>query len=403
MSSASSTTPEYWRSLGGLAGSEESREYREREFPEGASEAPDVLTRRQALTLMGASVSLAGLAACRRPTEHIVPYVDAPEQVIPGVPRHYATTMPSGTSAYGLVVENHEGRPTKIEGNELHPATLGSSSARVQAAVLDLYDPDRSPFVTSKGEATNWDAFVNAWKVRAKVHADDGGASLALVLPPSASPTLFRGVDAFRKAFPQALVVVAGPVTDTNVHAGVARAAGRALLGVHHFDKARAVLAIDSDFLNTDAEMIRNTRGYAAARRLAKADDSMVRLWSVEAVFSNTGANADHRLRVPARSIPAVVAALAAELGAAPAAALPEGVDAKWIKAAAADLTAHKGASLVVAGPRQAPAVHAAVLALNAAPRQSRRDARVSRAGGRAAAHSRRPRRADDGARRRTR
>ena len=356
----------YWRSLGQLEGSEEARDFREREFPEGASEPPDELTRRQVLTLMGASVSLAGLAACRKPTEHIVPYVDAPEQIIPGVPRHYATTMPFGTSAYGLVVENHEGRPTKIEGNELHPATLGASSARVQATILDLYDPDRSAAVAKSGEGSNWGEFVAASKERTKIHGADGGAGLALLLPPCASPTLSRLVAAFKRAFPQALVVIHGAVTERNALEGLVKAAGRPLLGVHRFDKARCVLAVDSDFLHADADMIRNTRGFAASRRLAKAEDSMSRLWAIEAAFSNTGANADHRLRVPARAVAATLAALAGQLGAGPATPAPEGVDAAWLKAAAADLAANKGASIIVAGPRQSAAVHAAVFALNA-------------------------------------
>ena len=198
----------HWRSLDQLEDTPEARAFREREFPEGASEPPDAISRRHVLTLLGASVSLAGLAACRRPEEHIVPYVEAPEQVIPGVPRHYATTMPAGTSAYGLVVESHEGRPTKIEGNELHPATLGSSSARVQAAILDLYDPDRSPFVLRRGERATWADFVAAWQERAKGHAADGGAGLAVLAPPSASPTLFRLAAAFRAAYPRARFVV---------------------------------------------------------------------------------------------------------------------------------------------------------------------------------------------------
>jgi molybdopterin-containing oxidoreductase family iron-sulfur binding subunit len=116
----------YWRSLGELENSASFREQVEREFPEGASELPEGVTRREMLQLLGASLSLAGLAACRRPVEKIVPYVNAPEDVIPGVPRRYATTMPFGRSAYGLVVESHEGRPTKIEGNELHPRRVGA-------------------------------------------------------------------------------------------------------------------------------------------------------------------------------------------------------------------------------------------------------------------------------------
>ncbi len=169
----------YWRSLGELEDTPESRAFREREFPEGASEAPDAVSRRTLLQLLGATAGAAGLtAACRRPEEHIVPYVEAPEQVVPGVPRHYATTMPNGTSAYGLVVESHEGRPTKVEGNELHPASLGSSSARVQASVLDLYDPDRSQTVLRRGERSSWADFVAAWTARVKAHSDGEGLAV---------------------------------------------------------------------------------------------------------------------------------------------------------------------------------------------------------------------------------
>ena len=125
----------YWRSLAELEERPEFRAFLEREFPEGASEPPQGITRRNMITLLGASLSLAGVAACRRPVEQIVPYVSAPEDIVPGVPRYFATTMPFGRSAYGLVVESHEGRPTKIEGNPSHPATLGASSARVQASV----------------------------------------------------------------------------------------------------------------------------------------------------------------------------------------------------------------------------------------------------------------------------
>ena len=363
----------HWRSLGQLEGSPKSQSFREREFPEGASEAPDAISRRHVLTLLGASVSLAGLAACRRPEEHIVPYVEAPEQVIPGVPRYYATTMPSGTSAYGLVVESHEGRPTKIEGNELHPATLGSSSARVQAAVLDLYDPDRSPVVLRRGERSTWADFVAAWQERAKVHAGDGGETLAVLARPSASPTLYRLTEAFRSTCPRARVVVRDAAGEANAIEGIARAEGRPLLAVHRLEKAKAILAIDADILNADPEMIRHTRGFSAGRRLASPGDPMSRLWAVEAVLSVTGANADHRLRLPARHIPAFVAALAAELKHAgldidaPALVPPPGVDPSFLRALATDLLGNRGRSLVMAGPRQPPAVHAAALVLNAA------------------------------------
>ena len=362
-----------WRSLGQLEGSPEARVFLDREFPEGASEPPDVMSRRHVLTLLGASASLAGLAACRRPEERIVPYVEAPEQVVPGVPRYYATTMPFGTSAYGLVVESHEGRPTKIEGNELHPATAGASSARVQAAILDLYDPDRSPAVLRRGEGSTWAELVTAWQGRAKIHAADGGEGLAVLLPPSASPTLFRLAGALRVAYPRARLVVRDPVGGTNALEGTLRAVGRPLVPVHRLEKARAVLAVDADLLHADPEMIRNTRGFSAGRRVASPADTMSRLWAVEAAFSVTGANADHRLRLATRHVPAFVAALAAELKRsgleleAPGAPAVPGLDPAWLRALAADLMAHRGASLILAGPRQPAAVHAAALGLNSA------------------------------------
>ena len=111
------------------------------------------------MMLLGASLSLAGLAGCRRPVEEIVPYVNAPEEIVPGIPRYYATTMPFRRSAYGLIVESHEGRPTKVEGNPSHPSTLGASSSRVQASVLGLYDPDRSQSLTTAKHAEDLERF----------------------------------------------------------------------------------------------------------------------------------------------------------------------------------------------------------------------------------------------------
>ena len=199
----------YWRSLAELDGSPESRAFLEREFPEGSSELPEGMTRRDMITLLGASMSIAGLAGCdiiRRPVEQIVPYVTAPEDVVPGVPRYFATTMPFRRSAYGVIVESHEGRPTKIEGNPAHPSTLGASSSRVQASVLGLYDPDRSQTVRLKGEAKPWADFVTAWGELAKAHAADGGAGLAILSESFSSPTLARLASELRTSLPEIAV-----------------------------------------------------------------------------------------------------------------------------------------------------------------------------------------------------
>jgi molybdopterin-containing oxidoreductase family iron-sulfur binding subunit len=179
-------TRTYWRSLAQIEERPEFRDALEREFPEGASELPEGVTRRDMMMLLGASLSLAGLAGCRRPVEEIVPYVTAPEEIVPGIPRYYATTMPFRRSAYGLIVESHEGRPTKIEGNPAHPSTLGTSSSRIQASVLGLYDPDRSQSVTLRGTPKSWEDFVTAWGSLSEAHATDGGAGLAITDPGAA-------------------------------------------------------------------------------------------------------------------------------------------------------------------------------------------------------------------------
>ena len=356
----------YWRSLAELAESPESRSFLEREFPEGASELPAGISRREMITLLGASLSIAGLTACRRPVEQIVPYVNAPEDVVPGVPRYFATTMPFGRSAYGVIVEAHEGRPTKIEGNPSHPSTLGASSSRIQASVLGLYDPDRSHAIRLKGETKSWSDFVTAWGELSKAHAADGGAGLAVLSESFSSPTLARLATEFRTRYPKATWATYEAVSDENRLAGLRAATGRDVDQMLRMDQASVILALDADPLLTDPEMIRHTRGFAARRRAGASGGEMNRLYAVEGVFSLTGAMADHRLRLESRQIAAFLAALAARLGAGPAGAgVPPGVDTHWIDALAKDLQANRGRGLIVAGDRQPAAVHAAVCALN--------------------------------------
>jgi MoCo/4Fe-4S cofactor protein with predicted Tat translocation signal len=364
-------TPTYWRSLGQLDEGPEFRAFLEREFPEGASELPEGVTRREMITLLGASLSLAGLAGCRRPAEEIVPYVTAPEDVVPGIPRFYATTMPFGRSAYGLIVESHEGRPTKLEGNPSHPSTLGASSSRIQASVLGLYDADRSQTVRLKGESKSWADFVTAWGELAKAHAADGGAGLAILSESFASPTLARLAGELRARYPKLQWATYDAVSDESRVAGLRAATGRDLDLTLRLDRASVILALDADPLLTDPEMIRHARGFAAGRRAGSSGGAMNRLYAVEGVYSLTGAMADHRLRLESRQIAPFLAALAARLappnaGAASlAGAAVPGVDPRWIDALAKDLLANRGKGLIVAGDRQPAAVHAAVCALN--------------------------------------
>ena len=152
----------YWRSLEELAETEGFQEFLYREFPQQADQWVDPVGRRRFLHLMGASLALAGLTGCtKQPDEPIVPYVKAPEEIIPGRPLFFASAMPMGGIAEGLLVENHMGRPTKVEGNPEHPASFGATGILAQASILQLYDPDRSQTVTQYGEIRSWSAFLS--------------------------------------------------------------------------------------------------------------------------------------------------------------------------------------------------------------------------------------------------
>jgi MoCo/4Fe-4S cofactor protein with predicted Tat translocation signal len=364
---------EYWRSLDQLAETPEFKQFLEREFPEGASEMTNPITRRNFLALMGASIGLAGLAGCRRPVEKIIPYVTAPEEVIPGVAQHYATTMPFANSAFGLVVESHEGRPTKMEGNKLHPSSLGGTNLYMQAAVLGLYDPDRSNRVVNNGSQSSWNDFVAFWRNKATEMTGNSSAGLAILCEQFSSPTLSRLKDQILKEHPQATWVTWEPVSDENIYGGTELAAGRRLRPLYDFSKADIVLSLDCDFLQTESENVNNATGFTAKRRIENESDSMNRLYTVESCFSLTGAMADHRLRLKSGQIAGFTAALAAELrrqgldidGVPDIAASTKRFDAKWLKVVASDLLGARGKSLIVAGRRQHPEAQALVFAIN--------------------------------------
>lgn len=366
---------EYWRSLDQLAETPEFKQFLEREFPEGASEMTNPITRRKFLALMGASIGLAGIAGCRRPVEKIIPYVTAPEEVIPGVAQHYATTMPFANSAFGLVVESHEGRPTKIEGNKLHPASQGGTNLYMQAAILGLYDPDRSNRVLNKGRQSSWIDFVGFWRNKAAEMANSSGEGLGILCEQFSSPTLSRLKAQILKEYPQATWVTWEPISDENIYNGIEIATGRRLRPLYDFSQADVILSLDCDFLQTESENVSNATGFADRRRIEKESDSMNRLYAVESCFSLTGAMADHRQRLKSGEITAFAAELAAELkrqgftidGVPQIGAGSNNFDSKWLKVVASDLIQSRGKSLIVAGRRQPAEVHALVFAINRA------------------------------------
>ena len=378
----------FWKSLESKQNPAEAKVAAESEFMPGAvgdvvkpkpEDAKARLSRRGFLGFGAATAALMSEACIRRPVEKILPYTKAPEHLIPGVSSYYATIIPVRGEVIGALVESHEGRPTKIEGNIDHPMSVGGADLLMQASVMDLYDTDRSPMVRQGGERSDAKAFDAAMASVLKDAAADGGARVRVLLAPTVSPTVIRLRELVKQRFPHLRFHTYTSVPESNSREGARISFGQQVSTLCDFAAAKVVLSLDADFLLAEQGSIRASRGFAKARKIEKPTDAMSRLYVVESTTTITGANADHRLRLPARDIDAYARALALELatahgvdlgavkGALGTAQAPAGVDAKWVKSVAKDLAANKGSSLVVAGRRQPPHVHALVNALNTA------------------------------------
>jgi len=357
----------YWRSLEALAETPEFKEFLHREFPQHASEWLDPVGRRNFLKLMGASLALAGVSACtRQPTEGIVPYVRQPEELVPGKPLFYATAMPMNGTGMGLLVESHEGRPTKIEGNPEHPSSRGATDLFAQAAILGLYDPDRSQTLTNLGEIRPFSAFASAAQAMVSKQQPTQGAGVRILTETVSSPTLAAQIGEFLMRFPRAKWVQWEPVGRHNAREGSRLAFGEYVAPQYALEKATIVLSLDADFLCTGAAGIRNARAFASRRRadanLAQAN----RFYAVECTPTNTGTKADHRLPLRPSQVEAFARAVAAQLGVAGVTAppLPEAATA-WLAPLVKDLQGNRGQSVVIAGDGQPPIVHALAHAMN--------------------------------------
>ena len=315
-------SPQYWRSIeerGRLEHPEQMQRENAAEFPKGHFEtAPTdeamLVSRRGLLGAMTATLALVGAEGCRRPIEKIVPYTKMPEDVIPGVPSHYATVIQRRGDAVGLLVESHEGRPTKIEGNESQSSSLGAADLVTQATILDLYDPERSTSPLKAGKPASWGDFEGDLSAKLSEFDKDQGTALRVLMPPTLSPTVLRMRAALAQRFPKARVHTWSAVNDSNLREGARIAFGEPINVLYSFDRARVILSLDSDFLQTETGNVRSTKMFASGRRLHSAHDSMSRLYVVEPAPTTTGMNADHRLRLPATDVERYARALAAEL-----------------------------------------------------------------------------------------
>uniref|UniRef100_UPI002ACD81E0 TAT-variant-translocated molybdopterin oxidoreductase n=1 Tax=Chloroflexus sp. TaxID=1904827 RepID=UPI002ACD81E0 len=359
--------PQFWRSLDQLADSPAFRELVEREFPRGASEMSDGMSRRTFLKLMGASLALAGVTACTyQPRQYIAPFDRQPEGRIPGVPQFFASTLTLGGYGAGVLVRSNEGRPTKVEGNPRHPASLGGTDLFAQAEILTMYDPDRSTTVLRQGVASTWAEFTATLANALTAAQATQGAGVRLLTTNVTSPSLAAQIEQFLQAYPQARWYQYEPINRDNVVEGARLAFGRDVTTRYDLAKAAVIVSLDADFLAPGPGFVAYARAFSEARKVRKGSSEMNRLYVVEASPSTTGTAADHRLPLRADAIAAFTGALAHELGVggAPASLGPKAEE--FLKAIAKDLAEHRGRAVVIAGDQQPPVVHALAHLINA-------------------------------------
>lgn len=374
----------YWRSIEHQTRTKAYVDYIKDEFKAGDSEISG-LDRRDMLKIMGASIALSGVGvACRRPVDNIMPYSKAPEDVIPGISNYFATARPSISGAVGLVMQSHEGRPTKVEGNKEHPFSSGAASTYDQAAVLELYDPDRSRVPMRMVDSdrlvstwTEWDVFAQKHFAQLKLSK---GKGLVFLLNGEDAPTVERLQKSILAQYPEASFHEYNPLALDNTENGAEIAFGKNARVRPLFSGAKILLTIHADPFMSGPGALQNAKGFSLNRKIYSAKDAtkMNRLYAVEAAFSVTGTNADHRMRLSAAESGDFLKAVAKELTKYDNltwhkfvqeyfSALPESktLDLKFVSALAKDLAKNKGQSLIVVGDNQPAAVHALAHMLN--------------------------------------
>ena len=364
---AKSQGRDYWRGLEELADTPEFQAFLHREFPRQASEWTPGMSRRNFLQLMGASLALAGLTACaNQPDEKIVPYVQAPEDTVPGQSLFFATAMGLGGYAMGLLAQSQDNRPTKLEGNPDHPASLGATDALAQASILTLYDPDRAQTVTHAGAASSWEEFLVELQTQLAQQTSSGGAGLRILTESITSPTLVSQLQALLTQFPNAVWHQYEPINRDQVYAGAQLAFGTAVEPIYRLAQADVIVSLDADILGTSPGRVRYARDLADGRRAdLPAGRNRNRLYVIESAPTITGGAADHRLPLKAGQIESFARALAQALGVDVVGPADTAIPTNWIAALAADLQAHAGTSVVVAGDQQPAVVHALAHAIN--------------------------------------
>lgn len=354
----------YWRSLEQVADTQEFQNWLEDEFPHRRSLLE--IDRRTMLKVMGASIALAGLAGCRGPfldQDKAVPYVRQPEEVVPGKPLFYASAMPLCGYGVGVLVEQHEGRPTKVDGNPDHPESRGSSSAIMQASILSMYDPDRLQNVQQGSDISTWEEFEKVLKQALADQKATGGAGIRILTETVSSPLYASAVQGFLKVYPAATWHSWDPVGQDGARVGSKSAYGKVVNTTYDLTQAKVIVSLDSDFLVSGPGSLRYARDFAEGRRLEKTGGSMNRLYQFESFPTTTGTNADHRWAMKASEVGGIAAALASALGVGSGSATK--FDGAILAKVVSDLQANAGASIVIPGANQPAAVHHLCHAIN--------------------------------------
>ncbi|NQY74764.1 MAG: TAT-variant-translocated molybdopterin oxidoreductase, partial [Candidatus Margulisbacteria bacterium] len=389
MSSIKKDKKKFWRSQNDIDSTPEFKQFMHREFQEGASELTDPISRRTFLKMMGASMALAGVTGCdsiRKPVIKARPYAKIPENVIPGKSLYYATTMSIGEDVTGILCESAEGRPTKIEGNPLHPHSLGGTKPFQQASILDLYDPDRIQNPLFKNQISDLSSFNALLRQTQRSFRKNQGKGLAILTTHETSPTFYRLLKKFQALYPQANVYKYDPINRDKAYQGLNMITNDWINPQYDFRKANTIVSFDSDFLGNDVDSIRHTKAFSKRR---DPDQHMNRLYTFESNYTITGSQSDHRIPLKPthvenalwlvaytlfkkaphlfKDIPASIRSTIAKGAVKSLKLVPE----KMIKAIVLDLISQKGKSILIAGPHQSATAHGLIYLLNKSLRNS--------------------------------
>ena len=376
-----------WRSAGELNGSKEYVDFSQREFQEGASELSGDFSRRKFLKLMGASLGLAGVSGCsiRKPKQKIFPYTERPEYLIPGVSRYYSTVFFDGVDSVGLLGENYDGRPAKVEGNPLHPSSGGKLTSYHQASILSLYHPDRlgkplkkiaSEFKTA--QLGDFDSFVKDWYKQSRLNS---GADTVVLTSFTPSLTLADNLRRLKRRFPKLTLINYDPVNNDAELAGIKAVVGTELTPNYKFANADVVVSFGADFLASGFGKVSDVNGFSQ-RRDPDGKYGMNRLYTYESNFTLTGSKSDHRYKVNEFSIKDYLIKLSAilikdglDIGDARLEkvilnknkSVKSDLDYSSLNVVAEDLLKAKGRSVILVGNSQDSELHGLVYVLNSA------------------------------------